>query len=218
MGLMHVGDDFSAGLDIAMTVRRMGVSGAATPDGILTRFDGTTLGRVVKEIEARPEPATIDLGFLLLSLSEDTVKDTSRAIDGLAARSRTDGKLHDLTLGFGAGETGLTVHCSDDPASIAGPRLRSHCERRKFKEKANHWFGLCMGPKGPNVRFGISLAYPWTQSDAMDEVTRDMRPPLPVAEGLVTLLEGMSGRKKIGRNELCPCGSGLKYKKCCLGK
>jgi len=26
------------------------------------------------------------------------------------------------------------------------------------------------------------------------------------------------GRKKIGRNEKCPCGSGLKYKKCCLRK
>lgn len=24
--------------------------------------------------------------------------------------------------------------------------------------------------------------------------------------------------EKIGRNELCPCGSGKKYKKCCLGK
>ena len=24
--------------------------------------------------------------------------------------------------------------------------------------------------------------------------------------------------KKIGRNELCPCGSGKKYKKCCLLK
>jgi tetratricopeptide (TPR) repeat protein len=24
--------------------------------------------------------------------------------------------------------------------------------------------------------------------------------------------------KKIGRNEPCPCGSGLKYKKCCLNK
>ena len=23
---------------------------------------------------------------------------------------------------------------------------------------------------------------------------------------------------KVGRNEPCPCGSGLKYKKCCLGK
>jgi len=24
--------------------------------------------------------------------------------------------------------------------------------------------------------------------------------------------------KKVGRNEPCPCGSGKKYKKCCLGK
>jgi hypothetical protein len=24
--------------------------------------------------------------------------------------------------------------------------------------------------------------------------------------------------KKMGRNDPCPCGSGLKYKKCCLGK
>ncbi len=23
---------------------------------------------------------------------------------------------------------------------------------------------------------------------------------------------------KIGRNQLCPCGSGLKYKKCCIDK
>jgi methionyl aminopeptidase len=25
-------------------------------------------------------------------------------------------------------------------------------------------------------------------------------------------------QQKVGRNDLCPCGSGLKYKKCCLGK
>jgi uncharacterized protein YecA (UPF0149 family) len=25
-------------------------------------------------------------------------------------------------------------------------------------------------------------------------------------------------KKKIGRNELCPCSSGLKYKKCCMGR
>jgi uncharacterized protein YecA (UPF0149 family) len=24
--------------------------------------------------------------------------------------------------------------------------------------------------------------------------------------------------QKIGRNDACPCGSGKKYKKCCLGK
>jgi hypothetical protein len=26
----------------------------------------------------------------------------------------------------------------------------------------------------------------------------------------------MGGDKKIGRNEPCPCGSGKKYKRCCL--
>ena len=29
---------------------------------------------------------------------------------------------------------------------------------------------------------------------------------------------GFQKKKKIGRNELCPCGSGKKFKKCCLGK
>ena len=32
-------------------------------------------------------------------------------------------------------------------------------------------------------------------------------PPAPVAS-----------EPKVGRNESCPCGSGLKYKKCCLSK
>ncbi|WP_062196597.1 nuclease-related domain-containing protein [Caldimonas taiwanensis] len=213
---MHLGDDFSAGLDIAMAVRRTGVTGAATPDGILTRFDATTLGRVVKEIEARPEPATIDLGLLLLSLSEDTVKTTSQAIDKLALLASSDGKHHDLTLGFRSGETGLTVHVSDDADLICAQRLRSHCERRKYKERANQWFGLCMSPKGPNVRFGISLSYPWAHSEAMDAVTRDMRAPMPPAEAFTALLQGKIHRKKIGRNAPCPCGSGKKYKKCCL--
>ena len=33
-----------------------------------------------------------------------------------------------------------------------------------------------------------------------------------------TELRKTTGRKKIGRNESCPCGSGKKYKRCCLGR
>lgn len=32
------------------------------------------------------------------------------------------------------------------------------------------------------------------------------------------ILGGISLKKKIGRNDACPCGSGEKFKKCCLGK
>jgi len=37
------------------------------------------------------------------------------------------------------------------------------------------------------------------------------KPMTPIAE-----LSGGLGRRKVGRNAPCPCGSALKYKKCCL--
>jgi hypothetical protein len=39
-------DDISADLDLAMLVRREGIPGKGTPDGILTRFATTALGRM----------------------------------------------------------------------------------------------------------------------------------------------------------------------------
>jgi hypothetical protein len=213
--MMQLCDDFSAGLDIAMAVRRAGLQGAATPDGVLTRFEKTTVGRVVKEIEARPDPATIDLGFLLLAMSEQAVTEMSRAVDKLAARTRADGKVHDVTFAFKDGP-GITFHCTDEPVSVAGPRLESYCTLRKYKEKATEWFGLCMTSTGPDVRFGVSLVFPWIQDEKMDEKTKDMKEPVPIDQALQALMMGRNRARKIGRNDPCPCGSGRKYKKCCL--
>lgn len=215
VNLMHLCDDFSAGLDIAMAVRRAGVQGAATPDGVLTRFGKTTVGRIVKEIEARPDSATIDLGFLLLAMSEQAVKEMSRAVDKLAALTRADGQVHDVTFGFKEG-SGITFHCTDEPSTLAAPRLESYCTLRKYREKASQWFGLCMTSTGPDVRFGISLVFPWNQDEQMDEKTKDMKEPVPIDQALQTLMTGRNRARKIGRNDPCPCGSGRKYKKCCL--
>ncbi|UJP04790.1 MAG: SEC-C domain-containing protein [Nitrosomonas sp.] len=215
VNLMLLSDDLSAELDIAMLVRRAGVLGAATPDGVLTRSEKTTIGRIVKEIEARPDPATIDLGFLLLAMNEQAVTEMSRAIDRLAARTRADGKVHDATFGFKEG-SGITFHCTDEPSNVAGPRLKSHCKRRKYREKASQWFGLCMTSMGPDVRFGISLVFPWNQDEQMDEKTKGMKEPVPIDQALQALMKGRNRVKKIGRNDPCPCGSRRKYKKCCL--
>jgi methionyl aminopeptidase len=37
-------------------------------------------------------------------------------------------------------------------------------------------------------------------------------------EALFHVLFSRNREAKIGRNDPCPCGSGLKYKKCCMGK
>jgi len=49
-------------------------------------------------------------------------------------------------------------------------------------------------------------------------------PPQPQAPETDTLLHNSAqapirrDHPKVGRNELCPCGSTLKFKRCCLGK
>lgn len=206
-------DDISADLDLAMLVRRESIPGKGTPDGILTRLSATALGRLIKAIEASPEPATIDLGFTLLMLGEDTVIAVSKAIDQIAQQAIADGKSHDFTAGLGQGDTGLTIHCNNDPIEVAGPCLQRHCVARKYTERARAWFGVCLRPNDQALRFGINLDFPWQQSSEMDVLTKGM--------GKATRLHAAgSGPRsyglKVGRNAPCPCGSGKKFKKCCL--
>ena len=211
--MVLLSDDISADLDVAMAVRRDNVPGKRTPDGILTRFGTTTLGRFVEEIEARPDPATIDLGFMLLTLDEDTVVNVSKGIDAMARQARRDRKGHDLTVGIGGGSTGLTIHCNDDPIPISVPRLIRHCEGRKYTEHANNWFGVCIHPEKASLRFGFNADYKWERSAEMDAKTQSLaRPGKTVDLSAPDLWK----KKKIGRNEPCPCGSGIKYKKCCM--
>jgi hypothetical protein len=211
--MVMLGDDISTDLDLAMLARREGIPAKRTPDGILTRFAATTLGRFVKEIEARPDPGAIDLGFMLLTLSEETVVEVSRGIEELARRARVDGKSHDLTVGLGKGGAGFTVHCNNDPIEIAGPTLQRHCHARKYTEHAKSWFGVCVKPSDTSLRFGLNLDYAWERNDQLDALTKDMAKP----GNLSALLKPpRTATRKVGRNDTCPCGSGKKYKKCCL--
>lgn len=206
-------DDISADLDLAMLVRREGIPGKGTPDGILTRFAATVLGRMTKAIETSPEPSTIDLGFTLLTLGEDTVVAISKAIDQISQQAIADGKSHDFTAGLGQGGTGLTIHCNNDPIEVAGPSLQKHCHARKYTERAKTWFGVCLRPNDQALRFGINLDFPWQQNDAMDSLTKGMGRPAKLSRFLPR--PGMRAAK-VGRNDPCPCGSGKKFKKCCL--
>lgn len=47
------------------------------------------------------------------------------------------------------------------------------------------------------------------------ELEPDQPEDITDLERLRTPLKPMIAGKKLGRNEICPCGSGKKYKKCC---
>ncbi len=215
--MLMLADDICIDLDLAMLTRRDGAPGSATPEGILTKYKGTVFDQIIRDIDKLEHSAIISLGFTLLSLSGDTIEMINDGISELIKRGRKDGQRHDLTLAMSEGESGLTIHCNDDHESISKPRLESHCEQRKYTQKASSWFGICIGQKVPRLRFGVNKEYDWVQSNEMDELVQDLPKPQNLkGKNKINFASATRQSKKIGRNEKCPCGSGKKYKKCCL--
>lgn len=212
LSLMQLGDDICADLDLAMMVRRRGIPGNDTPEGILTEYEGTPIDRIIKEIERKENTNIIDFAFLLLSLSGATIRDINNAIDRITELSRLDGKTHDLTLFFDKPDCGFTIHTNAYPKEIALKSLGDHCERRKYTSKASKWHGICLLPDDGSFRFGVTLDFEWKYSAKMGELVRN----LPKPQKHIDFNAKNKRRNKIGRNEPCPCNSGKKYKKCCL--
>nr|WP_075746453.1 nuclease-related domain-containing protein [Pseudomonas alcaliphila] len=215
--MIQLGDDICADLDLAMLTRRNGAPGIETPEGILTKYRDTTYGQLIAEIDRLDDPATIDLGFILLSLSGETIEQINEGIDQLYKLHKEDGEHHDLTLCIDQGKTGLTIHCNSDKANIAATRLKIHCEKRKYTLKADTWFGLCLDPVSRKIKFGLELEFDWVQSDEMDQATKNLPKPQNIKNGgRVNFSTKRRNEKKTGRNDPCPCGSQKKYKNCCL--
>lgn len=211
--MVNLGDDFTSSLDIAMSARRLGVPGERTPKGILTRFDGTPIGRLISEFETSAIPELVGLGMLFLQLGSDTAKHLNRGLDRLVRSAADDGQQHDISVPSNADKSGFTVHVNSLPEEIARERLSTHCRIRKYDTKSDVWYGLLLAPGTGNIRGALAVEEKW-KADADLEKALDVWPKKPMVP--IRRLSQSALRRKIGRNEPCPCGSSKKYKRCCL--
>ncbi|QIM67866.1 prepilin peptidase [Mannheimia granulomatis] len=212
--LMHLGDDLGVDLDLAMESRRNGLSNQYDVDGILTKYKGTFFEKLIKDIERNSDSNLIDLGLELLMVNEDTVKTLNESFDIIHRKSISDRKEHNLVLTFDENHSiGLVIHCTNSPNDIAIQSLDNHCEIRKYKYKADRWFGIAVDINKADLRFGINKTYKWEQSDEMDKICGIF----PFSKKAISSSHISGYKNKIGRNDMCPCGSGKKYKKCCIG-
>ena len=211
--LVSYGDEFTMALDVAMLVRRTGVPGERRVEGYVEEFWSTTIGAIVDEIERHPEPATMDIALLLLCLSGDAVRELSDGIDRMTAMARADGRHHDASLEFDGLGNGMTIHCNRESIGVAAGRLKEHCKVQKYRRKTEAWYGICIGPDG-SVRLGERVAGEWERDSTMERKIAELGNRTETAS---TVERRGIGYGKIGRNARCPCGSGRKYKHCCMG-
>jgi hypothetical protein len=213
--MVSLGDDFTSSLDIAMSARRLGVPGERIPKGILTRFDGSPIGKLLSEIEASATPELVGLGMLFLQLSSDTAKHINNGIDRLVWSAAKDGKQHDFSVPSEIDKTGFTIHANSLPDEDAQERLSAHCRLRKYDTKSDSWYGILLSPGSGHIRGALANTGKWKVDPNMEKALKawSRKPMMPISS-----LSTKGRKRKIGRNELCPCGSGKKYKKCCLNK
>jgi len=207
-------DSVAQDLDAAMMVRRDNQPGDITPVGILTKLRGTRYERLIKAIETKADPATLELGFHLLSMDEDSCMNVHRVLETITRKVQLDGSRHDVTLASSTPPCGVSFHCNPTPSPEAIAVLETHCAKRKYQQRAAQWFGVSVSPDG-QVQFGVTLDFPWEHSEEMDRLTANMKPAAQVRDVLLQYTQGVR-RIKLGRNEPCHCGSGRKFKKCCL--
>ncbi len=98
------------------------------------------------------------------------------------------------------------------PREAALESLFTHCSLRKYSRRASTWFGLAISPANAAMRFGLKLEGEWKENPLMEEAVRRM--PAGVRPDEIKV--GLKAKQQLGRNDPCPCGSGRKYKKCCL--
>ncbi|WP_335975807.1 YecA family protein [Acinetobacter calcoaceticus] len=221
--MIMLDDSLSGELELSMLARREGFNVPRTPDGLLTlEHKYKFIWRLLEQLKYSDLFKDQKLGFLILSLAETTLEQLDNSIRQMVNAFSYGKEQSDITIGISEGNTGFTIHCNDVDINEASTKLKEHCKFRKYSTKADSWTGIIYSPSALKVRFIDYDDSPWKQDYQMERMVETLEAKLAKRSTLqkgknpfkpVTILREIN---KIGRNEQCPCGSGKKYKKCCL--
>ena len=167
--------------------------------------------RLVRQVKMNDQPGLTDVLFFLFDLAGSGADNLIKIIQRTKKATRLDGELHDASIPFPRHARGITF--------VSYPRTSSHVEEqryhdqfrglamaRKYKSRANEWLALASRSdvQGPFNLLWYSKE-PWQPDPDLDKLAKVLLKPGRAIHA--------SGRK-LGRNEQCPCGSGLKFKRC----
>ncbi len=217
MTFMHLADDIASDLDAAFMVRRLGLPGNVTPRGILQKYTSGFLGKLLFKIQRTANDDLTDLGLTLLKGNDKFVDMLNDAIVKIQYLTIQDGLTHDFSIQLEERVGGLTVHTISGDLRSAQEKLLAHVHARKYAAKQKQWFGVLIEPDRLGMVFLIcKLSFAWESNDEMELAVKKTKMNKTIKIDSKEMKEKL--KVKLGRNDKCLCGSGKKYKKCCLIK
>ena len=180
-------------------------------DKIGQKFDDGFI-KLIYNLEKDKEHGYSEVVTKLLDLSSEGREQLIECIDIVTKQTINDGLEHDATLLFqlsnpndiksGFGVSIMSSLISERDVTIK--KLKNYCELKKYQQKSYEWIGIAAYIDKNKCITNEILFFRHEEfiNEELEEVANKF-------------LKGkMIKTRKIGRNELCPCGSGKKYKKC----
>jgi len=182
-------------------------------DAIKNRWRNEKFNQLCEELKNLNEAKVTDILFYLFDWSG---YGRDKLVDFMVQtkqKSLDDGEAHDFSMppdNSYSPRFGITYYSlnSDDITGLQ-TRLLALLQLRKYRSKGDVWIGFGSLKSSPNmIDIVVFDDQKWKYDKELERLSNTFW-------GGKRRGKLISFGKKIGRNEDCPCGSGLKYKKCC---
>lgn len=166
---------------------------------------------MIRNIEALGKPGFTSVTTTLLDFSGETHKDILNALNRIKEFSLQDGKAHDATFYFKGSKLGVTFFVGPNSGPKETEKMEHHCRLKMYQTRYENWIAVAIDSAGE-----ITSPYDFLMFRNQWKFDEELEQEFKEFKKRKWEMAGMVGQK-VGRNQPCPCGSGLKYKKCCGG-
>lgn len=177
-------------------------------DAFNTRWQNKDFDAICDAVGSFYAPQRIDILFSLLDFNSRSIESMLEMFSTCRKKTLSDYQIHTVSVCPGKEDdkvVGISyIASSVDEYDRAFDRLQIMCMKNHYKYKTAKWIGLgCVVQSGKSVDYAVLNETPWSYDP-------DIEQALQAEKNYCS-----DGKTKIGRNELCICGSNRKFKKCC---
>lgn len=208
--------DFGANIDRNYYPFKTGLSHLMSEksDPIHNRWKPKKFEVLLNSIKNSNHPDATDIIFHLMDFSSDAQENMVTAMMEYKQKAISENSGKSLTT-FSAPDFGLSYVVSEklNPHELE-TKTEVYSTLRKYKSKCDAWLGMGSYTRSAKlVDFIFYLDDTWKfDANIAAKCEHFFGPKNP------GIMVPLGKQEKIGRNESCPCNSGLKFKKCCSKK
>lgn len=207
-GRMMIADDFAQLIDDDIMRQKYGETEQEKQSKLYNKWKNESFKKLVEQLKSSGVPGFVDAVFLLFSISSETADKLVEMVETAKRKAINDGKTHTFEMPVDGASGGFTFVVKPNRSEDLFKHVQVYAYARKRVSKASEWLGMgCYAHSDNIIDCATYSKETWEPDEREDAIAQE-----------VIGHSGQQIARKIGRNELCYCGSGIKYKKCCYLK